>query len=280
MKGAGASFGIVTEFVVKTHPEPDSAVQYTYNLIFGSPSELAPVYADWQALAAEPDLDRRYSSEFIVHALGAVISVTFYGTEEEFVETGIPARLPFGGKGGAEKVVLDSWLGMVVAAAQKEALYIADTPIPFQTKSVGITENQLPDQVGILKFFNWIEQANKGTLLWFLIWSVAGGAINDIPSNTTAFPHRDKILYYDSYGIGIGSKIDAFISDAHKQMLNITGFTHSQYPTYAGYIDVNLPEGVAQDAYWGSNLALLKEIKRNWDPNEVFSNPQSVRVAL
>jgi hypothetical protein len=32
VKGAAASFGIVTEFVFMTHPEPPTAVIYSYKL--------------------------------------------------------------------------------------------------------------------------------------------------------------------------------------------------------------------------------------------------------
>ncbi|KAJ2897591.1 FAD binding domain-containing protein [Zalerion maritima] len=279
MKGAGASFGIVTEFVVKTHDEPGTAVQYTYNLVFGSPSEIAPVYEAWQELAAEPALDRRYASEFILHALGAVVTVTFYGTEDEFNDTGIPQKMPFGGQGEPAKLILDSWLGMVAAAAQNEALYITDTPMPFNTKSVGLTASQIPDSDEIESFFDWVDSTDKGTPLWFLIWSVAGGAINDIPSNATAFAHRDKLLYYDSYGIGVGDTVETFIAGAHSRVLDTTGLSSTDFPTYAGYIDVDLADGTAQNVYWGDNLPALMEVKKTWDPNNVFSNPQSVRVA-
>lgn len=247
--------------------------------MFGSPSEIAPVYAAWQELASEPDLDRRYASEFILHTAGAVVTVTFYGTEEEFAETGIPDKLPFGGdEGNAVKLVLDNWLGMVAAAAQTEAMVITDTPIPFNTKSVGLTAAQVPSGDGITEFFDWVDGADKGTLLWFLIWSVAGGAINDVPSNATAFAHRDKLLYYDSYGIGVGDTVEEFIAGAHDKMLSLSGLSVGNFPTYAGYIDVDLEDGVAQQVYWGDNLPRLMEVKKNWDPDNVFSNPQSVRV--
>jgi len=32
VKGAAAGFGIVTEFVVETHPEPTEMVEYSYTL--------------------------------------------------------------------------------------------------------------------------------------------------------------------------------------------------------------------------------------------------------
>ena len=57
LRGAGASFGIITQFVVKTHPEPGSVIEYTYNFSFGRQKEMADVYRDWQALVGDPDMD-------------------------------------------------------------------------------------------------------------------------------------------------------------------------------------------------------------------------------
>ena len=293
MKGAGASFGIVTEFVVKTHPEPGAAVQYTYNLAFGSARDIAPLYADWQALAAaEAQLDRRFASELIVHALGAIVTATFYGTDDEFAATGIPdklealGRMDGGGDGKPDEnktvLFLDGWMAALAAAAQTEALYhLTGTPMPFKTKSVGLTAGQLPARDGIARFFDWVDAAEKGTLLWFLVWSIAGGAINDVAANATAFPLRDAVLYYDSYGIGPGETVDGFIAGAHAKMLDVVGIgPGDHFRTYAGYIDVDLHgEGEAQRTYWGSNYDSLKRLKATWDPSDVFWNPQSVRVA-
>jgi hypothetical protein len=35
MRGAGASFGIVTEFVIETYPEPESTLGYGYTFTCG-----------------------------------------------------------------------------------------------------------------------------------------------------------------------------------------------------------------------------------------------------
>jgi hypothetical protein len=37
MKGAAASFGIVTEFVVHTQPAPQNVIQYSYRLQYETP---------------------------------------------------------------------------------------------------------------------------------------------------------------------------------------------------------------------------------------------------
>jgi hypothetical protein len=99
VKGAAASFGIITEFVFMTRPEPPNAVVYSYKLqcVPGSPSlsffcgvaretltcghcrlekhaALAPTFAAWQNIVADPNLDRKLASEVIVFELGMIIS--------------------------------------------------------------------------------------------------------------------------------------------------------------------------------------------------------------
>ena len=52
---------------------------------------------------------------------------------------------------------------------------------------------------------------------------------------------------------------------------------HMSGGAYVNYCDVELAN--YQDAYWGSNLARLKQIKAAVDPDNVFHHPQSVPPA-
>jgi hypothetical protein len=45
------------------------------------------------------------------------------------------------------------------------------------------------------------------------------------------------------------------------------------YSAYSGYVDPLLPDG--PEAYWGSNLPRLQQIKKKIDPQNVFRNPQT-----
>lgn len=78
LKGAGASFGIITEFVMRTNEEPGDVVEYTFSLTFSRHRDLSPVFEAWQNLISDPDLDRRFGSEFVMHELGAIITGTFF----------------------------------------------------------------------------------------------------------------------------------------------------------------------------------------------------------
>jgi len=234
---------------------------------------MAPLLHAWQSLIADPDLDRRFASEFVLHELGVVITATFYGTEAEFRATGIPDRIP----ASASSAVISDWLGAVAHQAEDGALWLSDTRAPFTAKALAFRPQDALSAGAIVDLMNYIDGANRGTLLWFLIFDLSGGAVNDVPLGETAYPHRDKLMFAQAYGIGVPSVSQA-TQDFIKGIFD-TIEKHVQGPlsTYAGYVDPTLVD--AQQQYWGPNLARLQQVKALWDPSDVFHNPQSVRPA-
>ena len=279
LKGAGAGFGIITEFVVRTHPEPGSVVQFTYTITVGSQADIVPSFKAWQDLVVDPDLDRRFGTEFIMEPLGCIITGTFYGTQDEFNATGIPAKLPQGGKLG---LTINNWVASLVQDAENEALYLTDTPTAFYSKSLAFRPEDAIPEAQIRDLFKWIDGATKGTLLWFVIFDATGGAVSDVAANATAYPHRDKFMFYQSYAVGFPPLPRAtrdFLAGVHSRILAAlpVGADAAAHTTYAGYVDPALTDGPQE--YWGSNLPQLELVKRTWDAADLFSNPQSVRPA-
>ncbi|KAH8674324.1 hypothetical protein BX600DRAFT_509502 [Xylariales sp. PMI_506] len=271
LKGAGAGFGVITEFVVKTHPEPGSVVQYSYSLSFGSHAEMADVFQQWQTLISDPTLDRRFGSEIVMHELGIVITGTFYGTQEEYEATGIPDKIP---QGGTVSVVVDDWLAVIANLAEEAALYLSDTRSEFTAKSLAFREDELLSADGIQTMMQYLDDTDAGTLIWFLIFDVSGGAISDIPMNATAYAHRDKIMFCQGYGIGIPTLTQTTKDFMSGLISTIEGSVGTNLTSYPGYVDPTLPDGPL--AYWGPNLPQLQLIKSKWDPSDLFHNPQSV----
>ncbi|KAK3331584.1 hypothetical protein B0T19DRAFT_490219 [Cercophora scortea] len=275
LKGAAASFGIVTQFVVQTRPEPGDAIQYSYSFNFGTQAQMAPLYTAWQDFVTNPSLDRRFASEFIMMPLGAIITGTFYGSEEEFNGTGIPTSIPGGEELG---FAVHDWLASLVHFAETEALYLSKIPAPFVSKSLAFRREDLLAAFEVKGLFDWIDHQDKGTLLWFGIFSAQGGALADVGMNETAFAHRDKVLIFESYGVGLPvmPATRNFIHNMHRKMQDAAP-PNAVLGTYPGYVDPTLEDG--QRSYWGPNLPRLERIKRDWDPFDVFHNPQSVQVA-
>jgi FAD/FMN-containing dehydrogenase len=94
IKGAAASFGIVTQFKVRTQEIPKGAVQYTYTFSQGDVFDKVKLFKAWQAIVAKPNITRNYSTELTIFQEGIVITGSFFGTKEEFHEFEKENNLP------------------------------------------------------------------------------------------------------------------------------------------------------------------------------------------
>ncbi|OAQ98680.1 hypothetical protein LLEC1_07369 [Akanthomyces lecanii] len=275
LQGAGASFGIITEFVVRTEPEPGSVVEYAYSLNFGKQADMAPVYKKWQDLVGDPNLDRRFTSLFIAEPLGVLITGTFYGTLDEYKASGIPDKLP---ASGASITVMD-WLGSLAHIAEKTGLYLSNVSTKFVSRSLALREEDLLSEQSIDDLFKYMGSADADTPLWFVIFDNEGGAIADVPDNSTAYPHRDKIILYQSYSVGLLGVSDKMINFVDGIQDLVQKGAPNAHTTYAGYINANLDRNAAQKFYWGDKLPQLQQLKKKFDPTSLFSNPQSIDPA-
>lgn len=155
---------------MRTHPAPGDVVQFSFDFTFGTdPDQLASSYMAWQDLVFDTSLDRRFGTELVLWLGGAIITGTFYGTEEEFNVTGILQRLPQNGT-----VSVTNWLGSLTEGAEQEALYLTDTASNFYSKSLGFRQEDTLLSENATELFQWLEEQDKGTLLWFIIFDATG----------------------------------------------------------------------------------------------------------
>ncbi|KAI0181117.1 putative glucooligosaccharide oxidase [Hypoxylon sp. FL1284] len=271
LKGAGAGFGVITEFVVKTHPEPGDVVQYSFALSFDKFEDLVPVFLQWQDLITDPELDRRFGTEFVMYALGVIITGTFYGSEDEWKASGIPDKIPVGNV----SVVIDDWLGVIAQQAEDAALYLSDLATSFTAKSLALRKDEALSTDTATQMMKYIDGADHGSLIWFVIFDASGGAVSDVPMNATAYSHRDKAMFVQGYGIGIPTLNQDTRDFVSGVIATIRNDTVQALTTYPGYVDPSLVD--AQASYWGPNLDTLGQVKSKWDPSDLFHNPQSVR---
>ncbi|KAJ7460832.1 hypothetical protein FB451DRAFT_1044988 [Mycena latifolia] len=274
-KGAAASFGIVTEFVLLTHPEPRlSCGIRTRSSRLGKHADMASTFATWQSIVADPALDRKLATEVVVFELGMIISGTYFGTREEYLALNFEQQLSKNAK--VSVTVLDDWLGAVGNWAETEALkLVGGVSGAFYSKSLTFRPDTLIPANGIQDLFNYFDSADKGTLIWFAIFDVEGGAVNDVPQNATAYAHRDALFYMQTYAVGLGTlsdKTTAFVTGMSDIITD--SMPGVNFGAYAGYVDPQLTDGPQQ--YWGTNLPRLQKIKAAIDPGDLFHNPQSV----
>jgi hypothetical protein len=203
---------------------------------------------------------------------------TFFGSQQEFDSLNITARLP----SKSESVIeLKDWLGVVGHWTEDVALEIVGgIQSNFYAKSLAYTDKDVIPDDGVDRLFQYIDRADKGGALWFIIWDLAGGAINDVAPDATAYGHRNALFYHQAYAVNLLGKLNdktrAFLKGVNQAITDALP-NHDQ-GTYAGYVDPALGENSAS-LYWGGNVDRLQQIKANIDPLDVFHNPQSIRPA-
>ena len=275
-KGAAASFGIVTQFKIRTHLAPTQALQFSFTVNLGDTASKARFFRDWQNMVSTKNLTRKFSSELVVFQGGILVSGTFFGSREQFEEFGLEHSFPIKNHGNV--MYLTDWLGMVTSRAEdliRDA--VGGMACSFYAKSMSFTPDTLLPEDGIDALFKYLDSTDKGTLVWFIIFDLEGGATNDVPMNATAYPHRDTIIWMQSYAVNPLGPVSARTKDFLNGINNIiASFRPSvHFGSYPGYVDPLMPD--PQRAYWGSNLPRLQQIKVSVDPTDLFHNPQSVQ---
>ncbi|KAI8173895.1 FAD-linked oxidoreductase sorD [Colletotrichum sp. SAR 10_75] len=270
LRGAGAGFGIVTEFVMKTHPAPEEVFFYTNDLKFSNLDDKVEAFHSWQTLVADPALNNRLGTDFTLTPSGVRISATWYGSWEELHQSNIMGRLP---AGGAASLSQETWDSSIAKNAAEESRHLSASPGKFFSKGLGFTPDDILSRPAIAELFELLEsQAEENS--WSIRFQAVGGAISEVPTGATAFAHRDKFMFYQSYAAGDCKTTKNFLENFHREILNIVPTEAAG--TYPGFVDMSLRN--AQESYWQGNVPALEQIKTAWDPKDVFRNPQSIRT--
>lgn len=280
LRGAGASFAIVTSFTMVTSP-PATAMIINYNVTADSIADLADTGYQWQQYVSQPDLTRLFGCTITLTEGVLLFQGTYYGNAAEVGELNLEAI--FSSISPSIRVTSSIVTKSVFDMIDLVQDVGSGIPAHFYAKSLKYTNKTLMSADAARQMFEYIDQAEKGTLAWFIIWDLGGGRIADYPQDATAYWHRDALFFMQSYVIDL-NPFTSTVNAASKAFLNglnqkiqsvVPGIDDSAYP---GYVDDALGEGGQVD-YWGGNVPRLESIKREYDPDNVFWNPQSIEVA-
>jgi hypothetical protein len=269
-RGAGGgNFGIHTSFVFEGYPVGD-VVAFNITWVDGAEEALAALIP---AMVAAPD-------EF-----GAKLSV-------------IPARPGSGERPkvnllgqhfGSENDLRDL-LASVYAVAKPQTERVA--PMPYWPAQTELSEVGGPEYYHERSRF--VDQALSSQALgvvwdWISRWPgtsegasfklfQSGGQVNRKSPGATAFVHRNSLF--------IGSVALQWSREDSRELLRrnldwLDGLYEAFIPfagpgAYQNFVDPSLHDW--QTAYYGANLPRLMEVKRRYDPNNVFHYPQSIPV--
>jgi len=271
--GGGGNFGIVTEFEFNVHAV--SNVQIFY--LAWPPANAAQVLASWQRFAPfAPDeltchlaIDSGRDGIIGVHCGGQLLPKTAGGTPTRAELTHLLGPLT-----AIRPKAFTSHARTFLGAAIH--FYGDDKPqIFFKAKSDYadqlLADDAIADIVRQLNGQHWPHGSVS------IIFEAYGGAIARVAPAATAFPHRTNTLFCVQYYTEWQK--DADTPRMLKQMRDLYDIVHPHFSgfAYVNYADLELVDW--QRAYYRDNLQRLREVKRAYDPQNIFNFAQSIPPA-
>jgi FAD/FMN-containing dehydrogenase len=260
--GGGGNFGIATSYTFKVHPI--STVTF-YEVTWGERDwqHLSELLSVWQELA--PSAPDELGSVFFASskAAGTITSYgVFIGSEEERLRRLLQPLLEIGKPEVTIETMpyFDAWLR--IAGSPED-----DPPRKDKFSSVWVYRSLPPEAIGTVGRF-LADAPNPTADIWCLSW---GGAAGRIPTDATAFFHR-KPRYYIEWDV-------SWENDSEEK--EILAWTERFRLALGPYVEgsyINVPDSAINDlsTYYGDNLARLQEVKRKYDPENVFHFEQSI----
>jgi FAD/FMN-containing dehydrogenase len=275
--GGGGNFGVVTSLTLKTHRVTGAS----YFFVSWPWSQASEAIAAWQRFA--PEAPPALTSILSLGTTGGGATPRVSALGQYFGDVAALRRLvrPLTRVAGASLSTGSSsyftmvlrWAGCLdggLAACHRS------TRSSFYAKSDYFDRPAGPR--GRARMIDWIERRQRTPSLGSgaLLLDAYGGALNRPARDATAFVHRDMLfsVQYLAYFSG------APAGRASRRWINGTWRAlrpHASGEAYQNYIDPDLDGW--QRAYYGSNLARLREIKKQVDPDFRFRFPQAIPPA-
>ena len=275
--GGGGNYGVATRFTFTTHAV-GSVTVYRAGWPWSDAARVVDAWQRWAPVAPDElfsllDLESSDSGRLRVGSSGQ-----FFGTGPQ-----LQALLtPFFAAGAApdtlEITTMPYLDAMLLWAGCSDALHcrLGDGVgrSRFAAKSDYVAGQLSPG--GIAALIQGIEARAATPAGGSVLFDAYGGAINRVPKPATAFVHRDASFSLQ-YIAGWSSASSAAGEQAAVSWLRGTYAAMRPYVSglaYQNYIDRELPHwGLA---YYGSNYARLRRVKRRYDPHNVFRFAQSI----
>ncbi|MBU2703315.1 FAD/FMN-containing dehydrogenase [Sporomusaceae bacterium BoRhaA] len=264
LRGAGGgNFGVVTGYKFRLSKKVNkiTLIQLRWDNNTSARIQFLRVWQEWL-----PHLDRRMSAFGGIYKLGAWVNAFFYGRPEEARQILAPLLNISG-------ITLDN----IQYVPFIDAVKIIGAGYPkreaFQTAGRFVHRHFLQSELE--KLIDIIDKAPSDRNSSIRVYSL-GGTVRDTDINATAFFYRqaDYIMAITS---SWESKDEA---SAHKEWVK-KGFDYIYTITRGSY--VNFPYNRTpnyEQAYSGEYVPILRCVKKKYDPHNIFSFPQSIKIPL
>ncbi|CAG9981210.1 unnamed protein product [Clonostachys byssicola] len=273
VRGAGAGFGLVTELKFNTLPEPSELVTFTYTITSNDSAVLVEALKGYHDILRDTTLPREIGGVTRFSETTFLWSGAFFGNQSAFEALGLQSRLPSTlsatiKTGVSWSTLMSGLTGTASPAASPQHFYIINAMVTPTT----ISSNSAIDEFASHVFSG---DSNLGS--WSFQFDLYGGAVNDVAADATAFPHRDLLYSLDGYVSTTETTSTEAIEFINKGFEILLGHKSDSFLAYNGIASTGHKN--PQQKYFGSNLARLQTLKSKFDPKDLFSTPQTVKLA-
>ncbi|MDA3626188.1 FAD-binding oxidoreductase [Saccharopolyspora sp. WRP15-2] len=250
--GGGGNFGIVTSLQLTTAPAPELTV-FSLRFPAGSAAAVFGAWQDWF-----PSSPRELWANCIISAgtpPTARSAGCFVGRPEQLDPLLDDLERRAGVRSDARAVLPKDFLGAMqfFAGSSSKQAFAASSLILRHRADPASVERALTSPAGLDVIFDGL-----------------GGAVSEIASAETAFPHRDALATVQLYAgakPGQGEPATSRVRQVRDQLSQALGTG-----AYVNYIDAGRPT----DDYYGTHLPRLRSIAATYDPDHVLAFPKSV----
>ncbi|KAK4128995.1 Glucooligosaccharide oxidase [Parathielavia appendiculata] len=286
LKGAGSNFGIVASFRFKTFPAPTELSTYVVNLRWTNASAIAEGWASLQDWLKTGGMPREMNMRLFGNGFQTQLQGMYHGNSSALRTAIQPLLTRLNAT--LSSVEQDDWMGAFAHYAYSQQIDITrpySATETFYSKSLVTSALSNSTLQSIANY--WVNTARRNSRSWYLMVDMYGGpnsAITKVPADATSFAYRDPnthLFLYQFYDRTMRGSYPsdgfAFLDDWVK--LFTAGLDTTQWGMYINYADPRLNQTAAQEAYYGQNLARLRQLKKQFDPAELFYYPQAVEPA-
>jgi FAD/FMN-containing dehydrogenase len=267
VRGGGGNFGVVTRFQYRLHP---------VGMVLGGAVLLPPTAEILRDLVAAAQAAPRELSTITFH-VNAAPPLPFLAAEHHF-KPALIVMFVFDGDPEAGQAAIAPFRQLATPLGE----LAVPMPYPgiYQFTAEGATPNPSTMRSG---FFDALDDEAIETILTemaaapgagmdFTQIRVLGGAMADVPAEATAFAHRDASVMVSIHAAHGDDRVEA---DAW-----ITRYYGALAPkargVYSNFLD-NEGEARIREAYPAATYERLVDVKRRYDPSNLFRRNQNIR---
>jgi hypothetical protein len=277
LRGAGAAFGIVTNFKFKTFTPPESNLVFQYGVNPSSSAQLATIITALQNFSrntqpAEMNM-RLYLSSY------TTLSGVYYGNQTEFTKVMAPLVSEAGL--GRAQVSTNTWINTLSSFAYGPL----QQTTPYDTHETFFSKSLMPESLSAAAITAlsdyWYANARSNRRSWYLMFDLHGGkssAITKVDTDATSYAHRNAVFKMQFYDRIMGGSYDSswfsFLNGWIKAIQDASPGVN--FGMYINYADTSLTKDQAHNSYWVGKYEKLAALKAVWDPKKTFEGPQLV----